>query len=428
MQKTSQSSQVSIAYVTAGNPLCRSGVPTWRLFPLTLSLLVTPAIEVIYSTELIEIQIGGLLSPFQVIRGLFLLAMFLALPGNRLAVLTQKNMLLPLVLLASYALITSGFQQYPLNNIVQGFYFLYIYVTFISALEFSRRGWLSQMWFQTIPWVFLGLVVCSQVLGILIGMAGPGSYALAASGIAGRANSIGVFAVSILPWFFMLTAQEMKHIWGAFVAFGVAVACMRRSAFITVFFSLIVLVVYYVFHCRNIRQKVTLIAATIGVCVGLLLVASQLPIGEAFITRLEDLNIQDGGTASGRTEFMVVALNHLWSRGIVDSIFGEGTGAIADIIEAGWGRRIGAHNGWLDITAAFGVIGLFLLTWFQINVLWLVMSSRGAHRTAAFGAAMVVCIGGLIMDGIYSPTFAPIYIILGCLASAGLTQNYVAHR
>jgi len=371
----------------------------------------------LYFLGLAQFRIAGLISPFQIINGLLLLAMLSALPGHTISTLVRRNVLSPILLLSIYAIVSCGISPYPQENIIDGVQMFFLYVTFVSTLEFRRQGWLSQRWVRAVPWVIISVIISSQALGLLFGITVGGAYAHAAAGIAGRPGSVGAFAVSVVPWFLVFSQRGTMGIAGAVLAFAVAVSSMRRNAFVVISTVLTLMVVYLISHTPRSQRRALLIGITGVVCLVFASFLFYTTAGQAFVYRLHGLNVYSGGTAGGRTEFMVVAWDHLLSRGILANLLGEGSGAIADIMEASWGGRIGAHNGWLDITTAFGTIGFICLLWFHINVLRMYLHSRASDRTIAFGAAVTVWIAGVFMDGLYGPSSAAIYAVLGLVAA-----------
>ncbi len=389
--------------------------------PFTIAMCLGPTIGVCNVLGIDSVSIGGVISPFQLFNGLLLVAMVMALPKGSLRVLAERNLLTPLFLLALYAVGTAAFWMDPFANVAKGLHIMFLYVMFVSALEFSRCGLLGQGWFRTIPWVVLGLLVFSQVCGHLLGLSERSDeYALALTGISDDPSLVGVIAVSILPWFLVFSERRMVNIVGCIAVLAVCLVSFRRSACAVTVVLLCGMFVYQVSRAGRLGWKLRVTAVFAAACIGGVVFAYHASMGQAFAHRLEGLNVFDGGTASGRTEFQVLVVNHLASRDVTDSVFGEGVGASGDVIEAGWDMRIGAHNAWLDMTTAFGAIGCFLLVWFHVNVVRLCVASQGTRRVAALGVAGVVCVGGGIMNGMYGPYHGPIYVFLGVLCAGGM--------
>jgi hypothetical protein len=268
-----------------------------------------------------------------------------------------------------------------------------------------------------VPWVLLGLLIASQVGGAMLGISGQGAYKLAATGISGRSSSVAVFAAAVLPWFLLQAYNMRAFVCANLILLAMSVASLRRSALLTVIGYLYITGSYQVFASHRLNRKIVLFLLLVSLPICLYVYCTVTPMGAALVERLEDLNVLEGGTASGRTVFMAVAINHLWKRDVTATVFGEGTASIRDVLAEDYGSAIGSHNAWIDMTASCGLIGILCLLWFHVNIIRLIFQTIGRWKLAALGLATVVCLGGIIMGGMYAPIHTPLYVLLGMISA-----------
>lgn len=90
---------------------------------------------------------------------------------------------------------------------------------------------------------------------------------------------------------------------------------------------------------------------------------------------------------SGRSEYMAIALDRYAHGSIPELLIGVSHEEITEVIKAKTGMKIGAHNGFVDMLAANGIVGLGLMLFFAFSLLAFIWQ-RKKCPTAKLAIAM----------------------------------------
>jgi hypothetical protein len=206
------------------------------------------------------------------------------------------------------------------------------------------------------------------------------------------------------------------------VAFTAILLTMRRTAFVALLLVIICLCVERLLQRHTSRvTKLLSLMLPVTLLLATWYTLNMTDYGYVFISRIEDLNFMQGGTASGRYIFQRIGVEHLFHRGVVETLFGEGAGYAKVLLGARLGVEIGMHSDWLDIATSYGLIGLTCLAFFFLRVLKLLMKVRQIGRPGNANALMAVFLlmgfGSFASGGILDPSFAMPYVLLGMVSA-----------
>lgn len=96
---------------------------------------------------------------------------------------------------------------------------------------------------------------------------------------------------------------------------------------------------------------------------------SHLDMDSPFVKRL--IGVQYSGeidVGSGRSSFMQISLDYWKNNGVSGWLFGVGQSAVMDRIERDIGIRVYAHDGFVDMLTASGIIGIALMLYVMISI------------------------------------------------------------
>lgn len=92
---------------------------------------------------------------------------------------------------------------------------------------------------------------------------------------------------------------------------------------------------------------------------------------------------------SGRSEYMAIALDRYAHGSILELLIGVSHEEITEVMKVKTGMKIGAHNGFVDMLAANGIVGLGLMLFFAFSLLAFILQ-RKKCSTSKLAIAMWV--------------------------------------
>ena len=393
-----------------------------RLIPLTISVSIGFIISSIFGMdEFNSIKVGGI-SLLQVIRGGLIMSMILALPKSAYFIFTNNRLSRCLLLLTMYIIIMIPLRPYPIEDLVIIFRILFILVIFVSAFEYFRRGWIGMKWIIFVGWFILFSTITMQIIGYQLGIEAYETY-YALGGITGSGRLPSEALLAIVPIFFLQNQKSLSVIIGYLFITGGIVGSLRRSSFVGLVITFIISSLFDLKYNRNIAYKFYIVLILSLISISIYYILFNTPTGVYFQERLHGLIISEGGTGSGRSIFMPIVLDGIFSRELYYFLFGEGFGAVRDLLARTFGPEIGSHNAWLDLTHALGLIGLLLFVWFHYEVYRIIKYSTGRYKIAVTSGFIILMVVGMTTGSYFSPSFAPIFIIFGAY-SIQITKKY----
>lgn len=383
--------------------------------PLTLAVALGPFIGVVFRlTQPTGAEIGGF-SLTQVLRGLLCVLMFLSVFFSRRLHLFTHRFVRPLLFLAAYALLTSFVGPYPYQHIVFAVKLSFIILIFVNGVYLAMEGLISERWLTMCTWIVLcSMAICIGV-GLITGRT-PTEYntPYATAGLMNHVSIASFFILSTLPVFIRAVFVKRLAMVGIATVYVLLFFTMCRSALIAAFLSgCYCFVVRLIPHGSQIPWRKAVVQ--IGLFLLLVAIGLNTAAGADLITRFKDLNPYDG-CGSGRYTFWKMSLEHVTHRSIRAQVWGEGLGAIRNVLKARFGLAIGCHNDWLDFAAAFGVWGLIGIGWWYFELVRLARSLRSRKEGVFQGACASVIILALISAGTggsLEPPWALTYAALG---------------
>ena len=165
-------------------------------------------------------------------------------------------------------------------------------------------------------------------------------------------SNAGFMLVTCIPLALTLPIKKLRAYVYSLLLIG-CLYCGQRSAALAALVSFPLCLWYLK---GSIRRK----DLAIFLILGFIIIIPVLREAVQNIQLRTEIDIEKGGTGSGRTVFWLIVLQDFFTHGVTHLIIGNGTNSVADLLDKTYGLAIGAHNGWLDILYTFGFVGLFL--------------------------------------------------------------------
>lgn len=144
---------------------------------------------------------------------------------------------------------------------------------------------------------------------------------------------------------------------------------------------------------------------------------TSTPIGQVFLTRLAELNPNQGGTASGRYNFQYSGFIYSLQRDLISMLFGGGFGySIVVNVNNGF-IPIGMHSDFLDIFIGLGIIGFGMFFWF-LKRLWDLTRKNtvgGPYFNASISFFLAITTLGFFSGGFFEMKTMLGYMSLGLI-------------
>lgn len=396
--------------------------PNWKIIlkcaPVTIAVSLAPLLDIIASfLERLEKFVGSNITFLQLARGIILLAMIIALKPSPYLIKKTK-VIKPILIMCLYLIVGSFIFQFPFLCILQVFKIFFLCIVFLSTYKFAKKGWIDERWLKGVSWSILLTIIISQIIGFKMGIMNIEYHTeFSLVGITGQPSEIGAYLASIFPIFFLGSTLFLQNIAGILIILLSSIGTLRRSSFIAIFLAMII--AFSLKFKQAIRfkgaNKVLILMVFVLSIICICFVLKYSGLGQDFVKRMDSLDIRKGGTGSGRTIFMLITINYILNRDIIDFVFGEGYGIINLVLHRDFGVAIGSHNDWLDITVAMGMIGFLLYLWYFVEVMRLCLDLRNSRYRDAIFSAFVIIMFFSIATGGFNPGFISIFALLGML-------------
>lgn len=316
-----------------------------------------------------------------------------------------------------YALnISSEYNPNILEGLVVGSRaLLLLFVTYFTFL-LVRHGVLQQSDFIYVA----SFLVLSMVFGQLFGQSdtlvvqGEGNE-FALHGLTGHVAITASILLSVLPILLVYSSKSKLSLIILFFCFLAIIFTFRRSAWLILFIlgSLHLYMMYFKINTdayQKLKVMVFIMSGIVGIVLFALLNQGVL---DAILTRLEDLNLSEGGTGAGRSIFWGVLWAYIFDQPLLNFIFGNGYGFIQGLLDSKIGSAIGAHNDWLDILLSFGIFPLIL---FAVMLVVLVAYSFQKNRASGYllGYCVIsIAVLSMTTGGVFDTYFAFLHATIG---------------
>lgn len=384
--------------------------------PVSLCVFLNPLLD---SLGMVETTVAGV--PItQWVRGFLLVLMLadLALHPGRSARPSVHRIILPLIWLPLYTFILFAVKDTPFvlnaGYVLRGLFLVAIYYNVILS---ARTGAITERWLQYAAWCALCLAIAGQIAGMWLARSAVGGYESSLWGATQGPGIIAAELLSLLPVFLYLSKRPGKGYLGVTLCTVALIATFRRSAILAAGVGLAIYLVLWAARANAKRLRPVLLA--LGSVAVLAAAFSGTPVARGLIARFDDLDISRGGTGSGRTSLWPVVLDHIEQREFGQQLFGEGPlAAVALTSESllNGSAGLGAHNDWLDVLMAAGLVGASLHLWFFVNVFTLAKRLRRVNPQmgiACFSGLGMMIFLGVTSGGVFDPSMAPLYALIG---------------
>jgi len=357
----------------------------------------------------------------QWVRGFLLVLMLanIALHSGRSARPSVHRIILPLIWLPLYAFMLFAVRDTPLVlNIGYVLRYLFLVAIFYNVILSARTGAITERWLQYAAWCALCLAVAGQIAGVWLDRPAVGGYGSAQMGLAIWPSIVAEELLSLLPVFLYLGKRPGQGYLGLTLCTIALIATFNRSGILAAGVGLAIYLVLWSARANAKRLRPVLLAlGSVAVLAGAL---SGTPVARGLIARFGngDLDISSGGTGSGRTRVWSIVLEHIEQREFGQQLFGEGPLAVIALTSENFNlvKGIGAHNEWLDVLMASGLVGVSLLIWFYVNVFTLarrLLRVNPQMGIACFSTLGMMIFLGAVTGGVFDPTMAALYAFIG---------------
>jgi hypothetical protein len=356
----------------------------------------------------------GPFSPLQIIRGILFIILLGLLYKYIPRSLKAMPVVKPMLALAIYLFILMPFHQTPVENSVYIFQMLYLCMFMVGGYSIGLFYKNADEWIFQISAITLVIVIFFQIYGYLKGyQAIYSEYAL--GGIGGRLSVTATSIATLFP-IFILRIYRMKFSeWIVLsLAFISLTMTMRRGEILSVLIGFIGASFFIVKYQNKYGSKVlSHVVMVIIILVSIVYLIISTPLSEDFQKRLDDMVISEGGTGSGRINFWEAGLRSSVNRKNSEVLLGEGLGNIRKAIARHYHRPVAAHNVWIEVLISGGIIGVLILLVYYINLTYTIKRTLFLYRHAIISAVLIVVIYGIFQGEIFSPSFGPLYMLIG---------------
>jgi O-antigen ligase len=235
----------------------------------------------------------------------------------------------------------------------------------------------------------------------------------AMSGFTERPTGPAYSYAAILPFFLSRHKFKTKNFVPILMILIFSIASFRRSAFISVAIASITVITYIIFQQKNKIIRIRALMMLLSVIISVFLVLNYTQIGQDFIMRLQELNPELGGTASGRYLFWPSAISIFIERDIITFLFGSGLPSLIQIMYYKTGIMVGTHNLFLDVALTLGVVGLIILFYFFYKFFIIVIKAKGNVQICMLTAIIILVTIGITTGAGFSPDFLPLFALVG---------------
>jgi hypothetical protein len=382
----------------------------------TFFIIVGPIIDIIYHYSGRVSIFYSQLSLAQFLRGIMSVIMLLFLIYKKNLSIFNLSLIRPIILLILYVMLTSFIHKNFVMDILFSFRLFFLILIFASAYYLSYWRMCNENWLLNCAlWISL-IVFTSQIIGLKLGKTvGAYNSSFATAGLLDQPSIAALTISSVIPIYISYILKRKFAIFGITVTLVSLFLTMRRTELIATMIALLIYIFFvmsgkYVKHIRALN-----IAIMIFVLFVLALVWIKSPAGQDLIIRFNELNPKVG-TGSGRYIFWMIVIKNMLNRSIIKNIIGEGQERIRDLLSLEFGVPIGSHSAFLEVTFAFGIIGIVFIAWWYYNLIKLCNYFYKDNSSIFLGLLSVIIIMFVINLGQGSfddPSFALIYCSIG---------------
>ena len=294
---------------------------------------------------------------------------------------------------------------------------MFIVNLFVLSYTLTADNLLTKSHLLNLAKTVVILMLSGQLIGLILGVdvkayGGEG----ASAGLSDNISIIAAQALFVTP-VLLLSEKRNKSINLFFLlVFASILLTLRRSSLLS---FLLIFVAIFIFNFLsskiNIKQKIKLSGLAILSSFSVLFALLSTKAGKLFLSRLEELDPNQGGTASGRYDFQSMGFDHAISRDILPFLFGEGYGSsIAVNVQHGF-IPIGMHSDLLDILIGLGVLGFMLFLLFFLKCIKLASKLSGRHGNFNAVIGFIFSLGGIAIftGGFFGMETILAYMTLG---------------
>ncbi len=284
-----------------------------------------------------------------------------------------------------------------LNSVMRTAYFVF---TIAAATRVARTGYATPRAINSAISLATLFLIVAVVLGGIGGMGMRNAYGNENVSVAATVFSSQTQAAFPLLacGIFALRKRTLGRRTAWIIAIGIALMLTAVRA------AILAGGVCVLLHALNSprRHKRALPAA--GACALVIVVLSTTAyFFPSVLMRWEDTS------GSGRTTFVPIIVRDILDRPTIDLLVGRGKAYAADLLRADIGIAIGAHNEYVDMCSAYGVVGLSLLV-SAVSGMLLFVFHRHSHAAADFAEARL---------------FTSVYIVLSLTHGASTYMTFM---
>jgi len=384
----------------------------WLYYLILVEFVAAPILTLVHDTYRTEVASFSL--P-QLIRGLLLGAIVLCLTQVSIPARWGLQLFVPVLLMALYSAVLTVVAAAPKENAIATFRMVYPCLVGIAAYIVLCCGFLSEAAIQRLGWYWLLSYFISQLLALRTGqMAYKSEHA--AAGL-GSSPSAADGLILLVPFFLLARRWRPRDLLAIGIALLAASLTMRRTAMLGVLAATLAgAMVRALRRGSGFRAKLAGVLLPAAIYFGFTYALTTTGWGTDFSKRLADMDLRQAGTGAGRTVVWQSGIDHLLHRGLLRNIVGEGEGGYAEAMVRRIGFSVAAHNGWLTLAAAYGLIGLVLYLTFLRRLGSIMLRARRLNDST-FEVLVSVLAGIVCAEAtqgfLLSPSAVPTYVLLG---------------
>lgn len=323
----------------------------------------------------------------------------------------------PLLLLAIYGLISALWSPFSFIAIVFSLKLFFIVNVFILSANLTIRNLLTEEKLLFLAKGVIMITVAGQVVGHLLGVTTYNSE-FSTAGLSDNSSTISGQLLFALPAIFIGNFKKRTDLIFILLIIFSNIFTLRRSTYLSLLLVLaIVFIVNFVSSSGSTKKKLRWLVISLVITILVVLFMTSTPVGQVFLTRLAELNPNQGGTASGRYNFQYSGFIYSLQRDLISMLFGGGFGySIVVNVNNGF-IPIGMHSDFLDIFIGLGIIGLGMFFWF-LKRLWDLIRKNtmgGPYFNASISFFLAITTLGFFSGGFFEMKTMLGYMSLGLI-------------
>jgi hypothetical protein len=380
---------------------------------LLLFIVLFTAISNTFFSDFFTSPISGAVSLSQLVAGVFLL-IFLNY-NLKIAPKLFWKFNIPLLSISMFSLISAIWSPYPFLAIVFSFKLFFLINIFILSATLSYQKIFSENSLIKLTKKVILITIIGQIFGLYLGV---NMYHIeySSAGLSDNGSVIAaqmLFAVTAL----LLSGLNKKNNYLYFILILVSIfLTLRRSAlFAYVLVFLVIFIVNFFSTQSKIKTKLKWFFFLLTSSIITSLIITNSEIGNALLIRLNELDPEKGGTASGRYEFQKLGWLYSINRDIIPFIFGDGFGASILVNLKNGFIPIGMHSDVLDVLIGLGFIGVTFMGiyFFKLYKMAKTLTINHNHYNSVIGFIVALVSIAVFTGGFFEPNTMLGYISIG---------------